>query len=393
VPRCHADQVSIGSGIHRHSRRNPTHVVLALAQSGDEVLYCQLQSAWMRRHKARGLKDTRHFETPILPAFRARLPDCSRSLQLRICACVCSGVCEHRVVERRALLSANALGGNVIEGRCVVFCLASQAGPDVRSVCAVCALPYRSRVKLPDDVDVRSTLPGRDATAMSQLELLIETLWVLDEAGRILSAREPGAPAGPLLSLARGPTGCAWAVRHDVSDALAAQLDELARREPAISDLETPPLYAREYRALLGHGAVFEGPAFTFPDQLELSRGLVLIDDEAQLQKHFRGWVPGEIAEGRAPVVAWVEEGAPVSICFCARLSDHAAEAGLETAMAFRGRGLGARVTAGWALAIRASGRTPLYSTAWSNHASRAVARKLRLNAYASIWNIRADMP
>lgn len=225
---------------------------------------------------------------------------------------------------------------------------------------------------------------------MTTPELALKTLWVLDDAGRIVSAREPGAPPGPLLSLLRGPSGCAWALRHDVPDTLAAEIGTLARREPAITDLETPPLYAREYRALLGQGALFEGPAFAFPEHIAPVQGLTLIHDEAQLQQHFRGWVPGEIAEGRAPVVAWVEDGAPVSICFCARLAAHSAEAGLETAAAYRGRGLALRVTAGWALAIRASGRVPLYSTAWTNHASRAVAHKLSLRAYASNWNLSA---
>ena len=36
-----------------------------------------------------------------------------------------------------------------------------------------------------------------------------------------------------------------------------------------------------------------------------------------------------------------VEDGDAVSVCFCARRSSAAAEAGLETAAAFRGRGLG----------------------------------------------------
>jgi len=79
---------------------------------------------------------------------------------------------------------------------------------------------------------------------------------------------------------------------------------------------------------------------------------------------------------GRAPMLALVEDGYVVSVCFCARRSAEAAEAGLETAEHFRGRGLGPRVTAAWALAIRASGRLPLYSTSWSNEPSLAVARK-----------------
>ena len=77
-----------------------------------------------------------------------------------------------------------------------------------------------------------------------------------------------------------------------------------------------------------------------------------------------------------------------MSVCFCARRAGFAAEAGLETAPPFRGLGLGPRVAAAWALAMRASGRTPLYSTAWSNAASLAVARKLGLIPYAATWNL-----
>jgi hypothetical protein len=95
---------------------------------------------------------------------------------------------------------------------------------------------------------------------------------------------------------------------------------------------------------------------------------------------------------GRSPIVAVLEDGHAVSACFSARRSDVAAEAGLETAQAFRGRGLGPRVTSAWALAIRAAGLTPLYSTSWDNDASLAVARKLRLHAYASSWRIH-DRP
>ncbi len=114
----------------------------------------------------------------------------------------------------------------------------------------------------------------------------------------------------------------------------------------------------------------------------------MVVEDERLLERHFRGWVPGEIAAGRSPVLAIVEAGYPVSVCFCARRSEVAAEAGLETAEAFRGRGFGSRVTAAWALAVRATGRVPLYSTSWTNEASLAVARKLGLAAYASTWSL-----
>ncbi|HEX9779864.1 MAG TPA: GNAT family N-acetyltransferase, partial [bacterium] len=99
------------------------------------------------------------------------------------------------------------------------------------------------------------------------------------------------------------------------------------------------------------------------------------------------GWTADEVPE-RSPILAITEQGSPVSICFCARQSAAAAEAGLETAPQFRGRGFGPRVTAAWAGAIRASGRLPLYSTSWSNQPSLAVARKLSLNPSASHWSL-----
>ncbi len=164
-------------------------------------------------------------------------------------------------------------------------------------------------------------------------------------------------------------------------------------------DLRDAPVHADRYLSLLGgqigsgHAAVVKtyrsnGPAFTFPDALSRPTDVVVVEDERLLERNFRGWVVGEIAAGRSPVLAIVEDGYPVSVCFCARRSDAAAEAGLETAEAFRGRGFGPRVTAAWALAIRATGRVPLYSTAWTNDASLSVARKLGLVAYASTWSL-----
>jgi predicted GNAT family acetyltransferase len=87
-------------------------------------------------------------------------------------------------------------------------------------------------------------------------------------------------------------------------------------------------------------------------------------------------------------VVAIVKDGHPVSVCFCARKSDVAAEAGVETATAYRGRGFAGCVTNAWASLVRSSGLVPLYSTAWTNHASLAVARNLGLITYASCWSL-----
>lgn len=242
-------------------------------------------------------------------------------------------------------------------------------------------------------------LPWESGRQMSTPELHLNTALILNGEGRIVSTREPGAQRGPLFSLVRSATHCAWAVRADIPKDLARELDRLADEEPPALDLRDAPLHADRYVSLLrgrirpDYDAVTkssqsDGPLFTFPDAVVQPGDVVVVEDEQLLAHHFRGWVPGEIAAGRAPVLAVVAESYPVSVCFCARRSDVAAEAGLETAAQFRGRGFGPRVTAAWALVIRSSGRIPLYSTWWTNTASIAVARKLGLILYASAWDL-----
>jgi hypothetical protein len=86
--------------------------------------------------------------------------------------------------------------------------------------------------------------------------------------------------------------------------------------------------------------------------------------------------------------MAILDGGYPVSLCFSARSSEVTAEAGVETALDFRGRGFALCVAAAWGMAMKASGRIPLYSTDWSSTPSLALARKLGLEPYASDWSI-----
>ena len=223
---------------------------------------------------------------------------------------------------------------------------------------------------------------------MSTPDLHLKTMYSLDVDGRIVGTREPEPRPGPLFTLVRGNASSAWAVRADLPPETARVLESLAREEPPISDFQQPPAHAERYASLV-NGTVESRQAFTFPEDLPQTGGTVFIEDISLLHEHFLGWNEAEIT-GLTPIVAVVEEGSAVSVCFCARRTGEAAEAGLETASAFRGRGLAQKVTAAWALAIRASGRLPLYSTSLSNHASLAVARKLRLTPYANKWSIFA---
>jgi len=220
-------------------------------------------------------------------------------------------------------------------------------------------------------------------------DLQLRTLFVVDSDHRITASADTSARSAALFTLIRGKSNVAWGVRDDVRTDIAGELDRLATDEPPLSDFQDPPLHADKYQSLLG-GEISSGPAFIFPDEIPKPADVELVDRLELLERHFRGWIAEEIP-GCSPIVAVVERGYPVSVCFCAtKNSAPAVEAGLETAPDYRRCGFAARVTAAWAYAIRASGLIPLYSTNWSNTASLAVARKLRLIQYASDWSLVA---
>ena len=160
----------------------------------------------------------------------------------------------------------------------------------------------------------------------------------------------------------------------------------LAAEERPTGNFQSEPVHAKAYIALLGD-RIQAGPAFTFPAGIAQPKEIVLISELSLLERHFRGWTADEIPEC-SPIMAIIEEGAAISVCFCARRSATAAEAGVETAERFRGRGLGARVTAAWARAVEATGRLPIYSTSWKNAPSLGLARKLSLSLCASDWSL-----
>jgi hypothetical protein len=116
-------------------------------------------------------------------------------------------------------------------------------------------------------------------------------------------------------------------------------------------DLRDPPVHADRYLSLLTDAIRLgqqpparirysAGPAFTFPDMLTQSPEVVIVQDERLLQHDFRGWIAGEIAAGRSPVTAVIRDGHPVSICFSARRSDVAAEAGVKPPRRFAAKDL-----------------------------------------------------
>ena len=222
--------------------------------------------------------------------------------------------------------------------------------------------------------------------ALRLLEIQLETLFEFDDRGRIASAHEPPAPR---LYLGRTLEGQILKLRADVPSEVAASLEAIAAREPRIHDLSEPPLPSRALREPLGAiEREFRGPACWLPESCDDASAAELATPEnvGQLAGPFE-WLIAEL-EDASPAVVVREQGESVSVCHCARRGPRAAEAGVETIEAARGRGHARAAVAAWAAHVRAAGRLPLYSTWWENLASRAVAESLGAIAYAEDFHL-----
>jgi hypothetical protein len=135
------------------------------------------------------------------------------------------------------------------------------------------------------------------------------------------------------------------------------------------------------------------GPAFVFPETGIPAIGAMQLfpAHAALLHPDLASWGP-ELGE-RRPCFAVMRGGRVIAICASARSTPRAAEAGVETAAAFRGQGAAMLAVSAWAAAVRESGRVAFYSTAWTNSASRAVAAKLELEPFAENISVSSESP
>jgi len=239
---------------------------------------------------------------------------------------------------------------------------------------------------------------GQRLTSISDLQLLqlqANAAYTHDSQGRMCYVNEPGGARAPRFFFGRTREGNTWRYRDDVAEGTMRELERLAVDEPIRDDLGTEPHNLHGFLAALraeSGSTVSEwkhtGPAYRFPDELPPIAPTVTRITRTDLHLlRLMNWDLDRTAqdfERYEPFMAVVEDGAAVSLCHSARLTDDAAEAGLETMEAYRRRGYAILVTAGWAHAIRATGRIPSYSTSWDNLASQAVARQLRLVQYGT---------
>jgi hypothetical protein len=219
---------------------------------------------------------------------------------------------------------------------------------------------------------------------MTDLELMrarLPVLYKLNRRNRMLRVNEPNGAAAPRFFLGRTAKGLEWRFREDVDEATADAMSAVCRTEPLGAALSPLPSGADRYRDFLGvAGRQWAGPAYRFPALQPLVSDAVAItgDNATLLQEDFPDWVAD--VPLRQPFMALMIESKVVSVCCSVRIGALVHEAGVETHALWRGRGCAAQVTAAWAAAVWATwGAHPVYSTAWENAASQAVAKRLRL--------------
>lgn len=237
---------------------------------------------------------------------------------------------------------------------------------------------------------------------LSDLQLIdiqVSALFACDADGRLRYIAEPGyaeaeLDPAPRLWMGRTTSGNRWRFRHDLPEDLMRDLDELCRAEPIAVNLADPPVQADAIRAVLqAYAPIVEevrGPAYWIPDAVPVPDAAVLISEANAelLDAHFPWKRTSRAGITTGPVTATVVDNRAVSICYCARLNDQAAEAGVETAESVRGHGYAGAAVAAWAATIRQRGLLPLYSTSWDNYASQGVARKLGAVCYGEDWTL-----
>jgi RimJ/RimL family protein N-acetyltransferase len=229
-----------------------------------------------------------------------------------------------------------------------------------------------------------------DMSDLQLLELQAGALFTYDSAGRIVATNEPDGGPAPRFFLGRTRMGNLWRLRNDLPEVTALRLNELAAAEPVVDDLRAEPTKMDSFLEALSADQevrhVWSGPAFGFPDTLPAQTVTVTQISRATLHLlHQMNWDQTALArefEQWEPMFAIVEDDVAVSLCFSSRLTENAAEAGVETLEAYRGRGYAPALVTAWAHVVRALGCIPLYSTSWDNLASQAVARNLGLVQY-----------
>lgn len=208
----------------------------------------------------------------------------------------------------------------------------------------------------------------------------IQTLWVVDDEGDLLTSNEPNVNArhrAPAVHLEWNDTGILHAFRNDVPSHERSEALKVVKAKWPFSAMVQPTVIGELQRVLGGNGRSYSGTVFIAPEDLAARGDAVRIRgaNAELLQGGLADWQ--EDVEVEQPMFARVIGDRAVSVCATVRRSAMGVEAGVDTLDGYRRQGYGREVVAAWASAIQQEGLTAFYSTSWDNAASIALAKSL----------------
>jgi len=216
------------------------------------------------------------------------------------------------------------------------------------------------------------------------MEVQVSVLFKNNEAGRLTSINEPGTKSAPRFFLGNTKQGNVEKYHETLDENVINELKQVVGKAPWL-DAPNKVNIAEIIHVLskvrpLEHVSI--GPAYVFSDVRNSSTQAIRItqSNKELLRQYFSDFFE-DVNYGQ-PFFAIVQNKTAVSVCCSSRETSIAAEASLHTAKDFRGRAFGMDVAIAWAVEVQKQGRIALYSTAWNNHSSQAVARKLKLRQY-----------
>jgi GNAT superfamily N-acetyltransferase len=228
-----------------------------------------------------------------------------------------------------------------------------------------------------------------DGVAAEIVSGRLALLYRLDAEGLLVESNEPyahGDPA-PVAHVCLGSDAMVFGLRAGLPDAAVRRLEEALSSFGPLLDLTDQTITQRVWKAVRSIPPVAKigcGPVYRFPEDFSYPTNAVLVDDH-----NSAVLVPKDPDLVRAlpyvkPCFAVVVDGRAVSICHTVRVCGRYREAGVDTSEAYRRRGYATAVVAAWAQEVIRDGCVPVYSTAWDNHGSVAVARRLGLELVAA---------
>lgn len=225
------------------------------------------------------------------------------------------------------------------------------------------------------------------------IRLHVEALYRLDADRRLVESNEARPERAPRVFIGRTEAGVVFHPRQDLDPDLIAEVARLVRELPPYPERRGDVEVYAAIEAAVAHDAPiafrWHGLAYDFaqPPQPPHPEVVEIAEDRSALVGQFEDFKTK--LDEMPPFYGIVRDGAVVSGCYSARLTDDAAEAGVDTNPEFRGQGFAAAVTNAWRVAIEASGRVALYSTSYDNVSSQAVSRRLGLRQYAETLSLR----